>query len=81
MAQAPPPKRQKTALAEKYGHPTQAFESGQTQDAIADHLLFKSGLTPVELGPFLYVEEKDRSEALQEYQRERFHGNLSRLFL
>lgn len=67
----PPSKRQKTELAEKYGHPL-----GSKHEPIAGYLPLKSGLTPLTAGPFLTVEELARHRELLAYQESRFQGNL-----
>jgi len=71
MAQ-PPVKRQKlTALAEKYGHPTQ---DAPIPSIFHEIVPYKSGLTPLDPGPFATGEERTTFRALENYQRDRFLG-------
>jgi len=72
MAQPPLAKRQKlTALAEKYGHPTKDSDILSVFHEIAP---YKSGLTPLDPGPFANVEDRTTFRVLEDYQRERFSG-------
>lgn len=66
---SPPSKRLKTALAEKYGHPV-----GPHHKVIQGILPLKSGLTPLNPGPFLTFAELQLFKDLHTYQRLRFHG-------
>jgi hypothetical protein len=65
----PPSKRSKTALAEKYGHPI-----GPEHAVIQGYVLLKSGLTPLNPGPFLTIEERDLYHKIASYQRSRLRG-------
>jgi hypothetical protein len=72
----PPAKRRKTALtalAEKYGHPT-----GSNDDIIQGYVPLKSGLTPLNPGPFRTVAEKVLYEKMVEYQRKRLKGETKK---
>jgi hypothetical protein len=71
-----PPKRQKTALAEKYGHPT-----GPRDDIIQGYVPLKSGLTPLNAGPFRTVEEADLYERMYAYQQDRMKGETKKSYL
>ncbi len=74
MAQPPAKRIKLTALAEKYGHPT------QTEDfPIAFDIPLKSGLTPIPLIPFTTIEEKVDHGILDKYQRKRFYGTMRTL--
>lgn len=64
-----PPRRPKTALAEKYGHPL-----GQQHGILHGYAPMKSGLTPLDMGPFQTFEEMHFYRAMDYYQRERFRG-------
>jgi len=74
MSQPPPAKRQKlTPLAEKYGHPS----TGPPDPSALQRIVpFKSGLTPLDAGPFTTAEERTTFLALENYQRKRFAGDI-----
>jgi hypothetical protein len=63
-----------TELGEKYGHPV-----GPNHVAIANLRPWKSGITPLEPGPFKTEEAKLQYIKLQNYQRDRFEGKMHRI--
>lgn len=58
-----------SALAQKYGHPV-----GGHHDVLYGSTELKSGLTPLDYGPFNKVEDADNLHRWELYQRKRFEG-------
>jgi hypothetical protein len=76
----PREKRQKipnfTELVEIYGHPI-FNESNTIHSPLEGIIPLKSGLTPLDLGPFATAAELSLFQKLEAYQRTRFKGELS----
>jgi hypothetical protein len=64
-----PPSPKLSALAKKYNHPV-----GGRHDDLYGSTELKSGLTPLNLGPFERYEDVHNLQRWKTYQRERFEG-------
>jgi hypothetical protein len=65
----PPLPLKLSALAEKYSHPV-----GDEHDALYGSSELKSGLTPLNLGPFDQAKDHDNFQRWRAYQQQRFGG-------
>jgi len=66
-----------TELAEIYGHPLFGAANRDKHAPLEGIVPLKSGITPLDPGPFETKVELSQFEELEEYQRSRFRGESS----